>query len=204
MQEFDIDEMVDNEVFAAPAEPVADMLPRRNQPYVNTPQQSPAFNNPFANIWGSQSQQTASFTDDELKQMASLETDYILNNISMYMGLGKGILSAIIFDKEDKRIYNQEVLTGKIQGKEAIEIMEYKSLAERLDSKAFNAAEKRDFMYKVVFADMQRKRTAGTLKMHDTSYYIKQIISSEFQGIIGSDPKIISAIGAKIMRKFRR
>ena len=200
MQEFDIDDIVDDDVFVKPAEPVKSMLPPRNPIQSFTQPQSNGFTNPFANIWGQQSQPSESFTDDDLKEMADLETDSLLGDIALYFGLGKGALSAVIFTKEDKRKFNQEVLPGKLTGSEAQELHEFHDLADKLESTAFNPDEKRGFMYKVVLADMKRQRAAGVLKTHDPKYYIKQMVKSEFKSIVGHNPKIITAIGGKIFK----
>jgi hypothetical protein len=137
--------------------------------------------------------------------MSELETDYLMVQLSLYTGIGKGTIAAFIVTEADKNKLHYAQQNNITNVPEIQDIIKRLDIKEKLENTSPNDDKKtRDFLKKVVLLDFKRKRELGTLKIHNTNYYLRQLVLAEFAKVTSHNFEILSAIGQNIIRFIKQ
>ena len=174
------------------AEPVQEVLGAKAMPRMVTPQ------NPLINIFNPSPTNQSHISDEQINEMATLDVEYSILKITVFFGLGKGLVSGISFNNTDKKRLDYLISQNQQNTSEAKALIELRDLAELCQNQTFeNESAVKSFLIVAKKSEMKRERELGTLKLHSFDYYVNKIILTQFATLFGNNPKLLSTVAMK-------
>jgi len=194
--------------FQKPAEPVKELLPQRNSPYIGTNEEEPDTNGDFeefANFGIPNPAISPTLSDTEIETMANIETTFLMLKLDTFVNIGKGVIAEFIVSEEDFEILRQYQSDSTTHSHEEIQsILDKVELKKKLENyKSENADSMRELLHKIVKADIIEKRKNGTLKLPSTSEFINRMLVNQFTELTGKNVQLLSTVGANIFKRVK-
>jgi hypothetical protein len=179
------------------AQPAIELLPNR-------PNQAPAGGVFDRFIPQNVSQPKPEISNSEIEEYAKIEADWILSQFQMFVGLGKGAISGVIYNSDDKRLLQSLSDSGQGNSEEAREILERFEIQKSLESTVIKDYEtKRKIFISVIKLDLLKKQREGKLELPSISQYLYKMVASELVQITGNNPRIFSTIGERLLNLIK-
>lgn len=194
--------------FQKPAEPVKELLPQRNSPYIETNEEQPDNNGDFeefANFGMPNPAISPKLDDAEIEVMADLETTFLMLKLETLVNIGKGVIAEFIVSEDDFEILRQYQVDNTSHSREEIDgITDKIELKKKLEGyKSENADSIRELLHKIVKADILEKRKNGTLKLPSTSEFVNRMLVNQFTELTGKNVRLLSTVGSNIFKRVK-
>ena len=204
-----IEEKGQNEgFFPEPAEPVKEILPRRNSPYINEENENGNIDDEyseFSNFGMPQPAITPSLNDSEIEIMADLETNILMLKIHTFVNVGKGIISEFVVNEEDYEVLRQYKLNPSVKSDEEIKtILDRVALKEKLLNYKFeNTDTIKELLNKVIKNDLIEQRKNGKLKFPSKNEFLLRMVMNQLTELTGNNVQLVSTVGINIFKKAK-
>ena len=204
-----IEEKGQNEgFFPEPAEPVKEILPRRNSPYINEENENGNIDDEyseFSNFGMPQPAITPSLNDSEIEIMADLETNILMLKIHTFVNVGKGIISEFVVNEEDYEVLRQYKLNPSVKSDEEIKtILDRVALKEKLlNYKSENTDTIKELLNKVIKNDLIEQRKNGKLKFPSKNEFLLRMVMNQLTELTGNNVQLVSTVGINIFKKAK-
>lgn len=143
-------------------------------------------------------------SNNEIEEYAKIEADWILSQFQMFVGLGKGAISGVIYNSDDKRLLQSLNDNGQANSEEAREILERFEIQKNLENTGIKDYEaKRKIFVSVIKLDLLKKQREGKLELPSISQYLYKMVASELVQITGNNPRIFSTIGERLLNVIK-
>lgn len=150
------------------------------------------------------SQPKPEISTSEIEEYAKIEADWILSQFQMFVGLGKGAISGVIYNSDDKKLLQKLSENGQENSDEALEILERFEIQKSLESTGIKDYEmKRKIFISVIKLDLLKKQREGKLELPSISQYLYKMVASELVQITGNNPRIFSTIGERLLNVIK-
>lgn len=204
-----IEEKNQNEgFFPEPAEPVKEILPHRNSPYIkeaNDYGNSDDEYDEYKNFGMPQQAITPSIDDNEIEIMAELESNIVMLKIHTLVNVGKGIISEFVVNEEDYEVLRQYKLNPSFKSDEEIKtILDKVALKEKLvNYKSENTDTIRELLSKVIKNDLIEQKKNGKLKFPTKNEFLIRMVMNQFTELTGQNVQLLSTVGINIFKKAK-
>lgn len=204
-----IEEKVQNEgFFPEPAEPVKEILPRRNSPYINEANENGTNDDEYSEYSGfgmPQQAITPSMSETEIEIMADLETNIVMLKIHTLVNIGKGFIAEFIVNEEDYEILRKYKADPSIKSDEEIKtIVDKLELKEKLvNYKSENTDTIRELLNKVIKNDLIEQKKNGKLKFPTKNEFLLRMVMNQFTELTGQNVQLLSTVGINIFKKAK-
>ncbi|NBA76833.1 hypothetical protein GOQ04_14845 [Emticicia sp. ODNR4P] len=204
-----IEEKGQNEgFFPEPAEPVKEILPRRNSPYINEDSSNGTNDDEYdeySNFGMPQQAITPNLSDSEIEIMADLETNILMLKIHTFVNVGKGFISEFVVNEEDYEVLRQYKLNPSVKSDEEIKtILDRVALKEKLlNYKSENTSTIKELLHKVIKNDLIEQRKNGKLKFPSKNEFLLRMVMNQLTELTGDNVQLVSTVGINIFKKVK-